>query len=579
MAHTLHMRRLMALLQQARRANLKDEEQAAPVVADRSPRISRRSFLRMAVVGSMGLTAACQNPPAAAPTAVPETSEQGATPTVAPETSEHGTSPTAESDPNGATPRIAIIGGGIAGLHAAYQLKQAGYMATVYEARDRTGGRMHSVTGFLADDLVTDLGGSFVNTDHEDMLNLVDTFGLTLVDRKADAERLFASDMIPPVGYFLNGQHYTEAEMIELLRPLVDQITADADALDEDFDTVAAEFDQLSVADYLDQQSDSIPDPVVRTLIEQAIRSEYGVEPENASALELMFMLPTIDGERVELLGYSDEQFMVAGGTQQITQALTDALEGQIQLEQQLTRLEAQDSGFKLTLNDTEELEADYVIIAIPFTVLRQIPLEVELPEGLSRFIDEAHLGRNEKIIAGFSERVWHMPDGFAQDAWTDLSFPVVWDETQRQPEREDGALTLFFGGDQAVPTSDEGLKGLVEALETHLPGATEASTATFLPTAWNDTPFTLGSYTTFGPGQYTAFVDYLYIESDDPEERQDVYVDNLIFAGEHLSDAYYGFMNGGAETGRLAAEVVLQLIEEQSTSEEQSIRLPLVLN
>ena len=36
------------------------------------------------------------------------------------------------------------------------------------------------------------------------------------------------------------------------------------------------------------------------------------------------------------------------------------------------------------------------------------------------------------------------------------------------------------------------------------------------------------------------------------------------MFAGEHLSDAYYGYMNGAAETGRLAARVVLTKIEEQ---------------
>ena len=31
-----------------------------------------------------------------------------------------------------------------------------------------------------------------------------------------------------------------------------------------------------------------------------------------------------------------------------------------------------------------------------------------------------------------------------------------------------------------------------------------------------------------------------------------------LVFAGEHLSDAWPGFMNGGAQTGRLAAQAVL---------------------
>jgi monoamine oxidase len=59
-------------------------------------------------------------------------------------------------------PKIAIIGGGIAGLNAAYYLKKAGLTATVYEARNRVGGRIHSVKGKVAKDLVIELGGSLL---------------------------------------------------------------------------------------------------------------------------------------------------------------------------------------------------------------------------------------------------------------------------------------------------------------------------------------------------------------------------------------------------------------------------------
>src|SRR5688500_15908216 len=36
----------------------------------------------------------------------------------------------------------AVIGAGIAGLHCAYRLKQAGFYVQVYEASERVGGRM-----------------------------------------------------------------------------------------------------------------------------------------------------------------------------------------------------------------------------------------------------------------------------------------------------------------------------------------------------------------------------------------------------------------------------------------------------
>ena len=56
-------------------------------------------------------------------------------------------------------------------------------------------------------------------------------------------------------------------------------------------------------------------------------------------------------------------------------------------------------------------------------------------------------------------------------------------------------------------------------------------------------------------------FGGLLWIESENAEERQEVHAGNLVFAGEHLSDAFYGFMNGAAETGRLAADFVVRRI------------------
>ncbi|MCZ6873732.1 MAG: FAD-dependent oxidoreductase [bacterium] len=51
-------------------------------------------------------------------------------------------------------------------------------------------------------------------------------------------------------------------------------------------------------------------------------------------------------------------------------------------------------------------------------------------------------------------------------------------------------------------------------------------------------------------------------IQADDPAECQDVHVYNLVFAGEHLSNAFYGYMNGAAQTGRLAAAVIVGRIQ-----------------
>jgi monoamine oxidase len=456
------------------------------------------------------------------------------------------------------SPRIAIIGGGIAGLNAAYQLKKAGLLATVYEARRRVGGRIQSVVGAVGPGVVSDLGGHFINTDHEDMLTLANEFGLSLFNRPADAATL----PFPAVAYYFDGSLQPEAAVADKLRPLATQILADAIALDEDFDRVARRLDRLSVTQYLNQYDDLIPEPFIRVLIENSIRTEYGVEPEDSSALQLIFNLPLVEGNEVEVLGASDEVFVLEGGSARLTDSLAAALNGQVQTNMRLTELRRQGREFRLAFGSTK-VTADYVVMAIPFTVLRHIEVKANLPGKLRQFIDEVDLGSNEKVLAGFEDRIWRQEGGFTQEVWTDLSFAQAWDGSQRQPALPESALTFYFGGDQAADilkksTQSQG-NSLLRELDSIVPGAKDTSNRQFLRTAWTEDPFSLGAYSNFKPGQLTEFASFFYIESDDPQERQEVRVGNLIFAGEQVSDAFYGFMNGGAETGRLAAETIIR--------------------
>ena len=534
MAHTPLFQRFLQVLQQAHQANFQTHG-LPPPVAPATAGWSRRRVLRTAaLMGATGMVTSVL-PPAA---------------------------PAAMLGDRRTPPVIAIIGGGLAGLHAAYRLQQAGVDATVYEARGRLGGRIQSRRHGVGAGLVIDLGGEFINTEHADMLALAQTFGLRLFNRRTDTPG------IPAVGFYLEGQIWTEAEVAAGLQPLAAQIARDAARLDRDFESVAPLLDRLSVTDYLDQHPETVRVSFIRTLVENSIRTEYGVEPAASSALQLLFNLPTVQGDQVEVVGASDETFVVEGGSDQLIQALAQALEGQIQTHIALQRLTAQGSGFRLeftTRQGRQSIEADVVILAIPFPVLRELDLQVALPHRLWRFINEVDLGRNEKLIAGFTARVWQQAHGFRKEAWTDTGFSEVWDETLRQPKRTDGALTFFFGGRdvQAMQagSAPEQLEQTLSQFVGFIPDAAEAATGQVVRTHWTQSRRTRGSYTNFRPGQLTRFGDWLWIESDDPEERQEVHVGNLVFAGEHVSDAFYGFMNGAAQTGRLAAEFVLRQV------------------
>jgi len=530
MPHSTLFRRLILALQSARNENLKAQglPEAIPYQAGNW---SRRRFLQSgAIVGLGGAVAGV----------VPEPVRAWAANSLS------------------AAPKIAVIGAGIAGLNAAYQLKKAGLIATVYEASGRVGGRMRSVKNAFGDGLTVDIGAELINTDHADMLALAQEFGIKLYNRIEDAERLD----IPKEAFWFDGVAYGEAQVIKDLRPLAAQIAADSALLDSDYDTHAPVFDKWSVQDYLDHHADKIRAPYVRSLLENTIRSEYGVESGNSSALQLLFNLPTVKGQAVNLLSNSDEVYAVVGGSAEITDALAKAMPGQIKTNKYLHGIRKKPSGFRLSFADNSEVDADMVIIAIPFTVLRTIFIDAPMPMRLRRFIAEAMLGANEKLMAGFSRRFWRTEKGFSLAAWSDFGFSQVWDASQRQPGQRAGVLNFFLGGREVIDSQrvmpSALINRFVDLMEKHLPGAIAAKTGQFVRSRWLQNYLSFGAYSSFKPGQLTRFSDYFWIESDDPSERQTVTAGNLIFAGEHLSDEFFGFMNGAAQTGRLAAKSVM---------------------
>jgi monoamine oxidase len=464
-------------------------------------------------------------------------------------------------------PRVAIVGAGIAGLNAAWQLRKHGLEATVYEARGRVGGRMLSRVGLVEPGIVDDLGGSLVNTDHADLRALLEEFGLGLHDRRTDP----LGQGVRGTAWFVDGRLVGEAEIADGLRPIAQQIVADAERVDADFDRLAPRFDGLTAKAYLDQHVGLIPAPFARRLLENAIRTEYGAEPERSSALQLLFLLPTVRGADVELLAYSDEAYVVREGSGRLPERIAAQLgERVVRLGMPLVGLADAGAGYELTFaggagGTAQRVRADLVILALPFPTLRRVKLALPLPALLRRCIDEVGLGRNEKVFAGYGERVWRREDGLTVEFWADdsLDFPLVWEDSQRQPEQGHGVLNFFVGGDQVAPVLAGGIaeigRRFVAQLDQALPGMAASATGNYLRTRWTRERYTRGAYTNLAPGQYTGFAAYRWIEAEDPGERVEVGFGNLLFAGEHTSDEHYGFMNGAAQTGRLAAEAALR--------------------
>ena len=108
---------------------------------------------------------------------------------------------------------VIIIGGGIAGLTAAYELVKAGRPCRIFEASQRVGGRMFTKTNFNSEGMTCELGGEFVDSGHEDLLKLCADFKIE-VDHFADGDKGLAQNL-----YFFGGKYHGDRDVIRSLKP------------------------------------------------------------------------------------------------------------------------------------------------------------------------------------------------------------------------------------------------------------------------------------------------------------------------------------------------------------------------
>jgi len=442
---------------------------------------------------------------------------------------------------------VAIIGGGLAGLNALRILNAAGVDAHLYEARPRLGGRMLTLHDKLVPGLWEELGGQLVNSDHRDMIDLAKLYGIRLIDRKAlgGHERVVRE-----------GRRVATRQLARELAPIASQIARDSEALDKHKAAALARLDRMSVADYLHLHRSLITSDTSSNLLAQSIRTEFGVEPHEASAVELILNLPTVHGNAFETLGASDERFVIEGGSSTIIEVLASTYKARIETGRQLTALAMAGGQVVLRFADGGTVTADRVILTIPPTLMGEIDHGGLFSAPWQALGREMRLGNNEKVNAAYGKRVWMPAMGAAGTAWNvsaDAAFAEVWDESAGQPG-EPGILTWFFGGDQAKSIGREGMRGQIEsAMGGALGDLAGAGLDKAHPTHWGRERFTQGAYINFRPGQFLRFGGLSWLEQVGKPIRA-AQSGPVIFAGEHLSDAWPGYMNGAAQTGRLAA-------------------------
>jgi monoamine oxidase len=470
--------------------------------------------------------------------------------------------------------RIAIIGGGISGLAAALTLQDAGVSSTVYEASRRVGGRMHSDTTSWLNGQTTEHCGELIDSKHKTILGLASRFKLNVVDLLA-AEPVQSTDTD-----FFFGRYYTQQQANSDFNPVWNAVKKDLGSapfptLYNSFTQAGFDLDHLSLFDWIETRVPGGHASSMGRLLDVAYNIEYGNVTTEQSSLNLVYLLgfQPVPGN-FRIFGSSDERYHIAGGNEQLPQAIAASLApGTVQLNTALAGIvRNSDNTYSVSLrsgNLTTTKVFDRVIMAIPFSVLRTI-LTSDAAYRAAGFtplkqtaITQLGYGKNAKLQLQFDSRWWTSgPWGIGNGStYSDTGYQNTWEATRAQ----DGATGILvdytgggvplasFGGDPTDPkTIAKFAQTFLRQIEPVFPGITAQWNGRATLDVPLTNPFLLGSYAYWKVGQYTLFSGYEKVRQPDPTTGK------CHFAGEHCSTNFQGFMEGGAEEGARAANEIL---------------------
>jgi monoamine oxidase len=457
-------------------------------------------------------------------------------------------------------PRIAVVGAGLAGLTCAYRLKQAGYAATVYEASDRVGGRCWTIRNVFERGQIAEHGGELIDQGHTAIRRLAKELGFTL-DNLLAAQLNGTEDF-----YRFDGVPYTFADATDDLKGIWQQVHKDVSAasyptLFDNYTQRGFELDHLSITDYINAYVPASSKgydvgPGMQSklgqLLDVAYTIEYGGESSIQSSLNLLYLLAYSGQGQLRIFGPSNEKYHVNEGNDQIPLALAGMLEGQIALGMELTAIaQNRDGTYSLSFRGQGNVTTvDRVVLALPFSMLKAVDYSRANFGALKdTAIRNLPMGTNSKLHVQFSDRHWNTL-GNNGNTIADTGYQNTWEVTRAQSGKP-GILVDYTGGTIGASfgsgTPDSRAQQFLAQLEPVLPGITGKYNGKATIDFWTAYPWTKGSYSFWRVGQYTAF------SGVEKLRRGKVH-----FCGEHTSQDFQGYLNGGVETGERAAGEIL---------------------
>lgn len=450
----------------------------------------------------------------------------------------------------GAAPkRVIVVGAGLSGLSAAYELGALGHDVTVLEAQPRPGGRVHTLRDVFEDGLFAEAGASRIPSSHDLTLEYARKFGLVLVPfapanvpsiRHAYGQRTKIRPNAPfewPSGIPAEQKRLTPSEVRrQYIAPLVDQIT---DPFSSAWIPASLkQFDHVTRDQYLRSKGVSQAALHLMNLGSTPVaryRSFLDVLHENAVERELRRRAGV---DEVELL-------KIEGGNDLLPRAFADRLAGRARYGCAVHRIEHDAQGVRVffqTRQSSESSAASHVLCAIPFSTLKTIAFAPALTPEKQRVIASLPYESATRIYLQSRVRYWI---GEELSGFADTDHPMeIWDSTYGQPGTR-GILMSFSRGPKARELGRQSeaaqLRLGLKAIEEAYPGMQKNYERGFVK-VWDRDPWARGAVAYLLPGQVTSLAPHIARAEG-----------RIHFAGEHAS-SLRGWMQGALESGRRAA-------------------------
>lgn len=427
-------------------------------------------------------------------------------------------------------PTAIVVGGGLAGLTAAYELQGKGWQVTVLEAKPGIGGR----SGLASSEW---LGSTKLQPALHGYLE------------RFKIKALPAPDYVRTPGYLIDGRYQSAAELAKS-SPSTSEALA---RFDKSLDDLAASIedplnplanhtlkslDAMTAARWLDKLA--LP-PTARALVDQRIRSRY----DEPSRLSLLYLAQQARVYR----GLADAELRAArlpGGSQVLALALAKQLK-QVKTSARVSAI-VQEPGKVTVKVGATGYSADYVVLAVPLPALARISLTPALTTLQSKALKDINYGWRDQMLLKFRKPVWGKAR-LSGEIFSDKGLGMLWVE----PATKGGAnLLINLSGDNARLLNAFGDRQMVDQVlirfDEHYPGAREQFSGYELRRYGKDALIG-GAYLAYGPGEMSQY----WRLWEQPLGR-------VVFAGEHSDALYPGTLEGALRSGQRAASQAVEL-------------------